>query len=277
MSEADSIRPRAAARDEGVERGLGAVLGHRRTAGAGRARSRAARRRAPTGRGCSRCSAVAHCARISFSSGSAASRVWPSFVALDQRRHLDQLEVARHRLVHVQVGVEPHLAQVAADAGHGVEQLVAHQAEGGVEALGRAEQLLLEHLLLDAHRRARLLVEGRGRAAWRRADRSRPRRATSPLRARVIATCSRRRISASCSARGRPRPAASPSASSSGTSSARARRGAGHARCGQPEHEHVVELEPLGGVHGHDLHGGCAGRVPRASSSRSPDSATAVR
>ena len=36
-----------------------------------------------------------------------------------------------------------------------------------------------------------------------------------------------------------------------------------HARGGKPEHEDVVELEPLGGVHRHHLHGGRRRRADR--------------
>src|SRR4029078_3394034 len=81
---------------------------------------------------------------------------------LDEGGHLDQLEVARHRLVDVEGGVEAHLAQAAAHASHRVEQLVAHDAEGRMESLRGPEELLLEELLLDTGGGQRLLVE-RGR------------------------------------------------------------------------------------------------------------------
>ena len=66
-------------------------------------------------------------------------------------------------------GVEAHLPQPAADARHRVEQLVAHDPEGGVKALRRPEQLLLDHLLL--RRRPRRATSSRQRGGPRRARR----------------------------------------------------------------------------------------------------------
>ena len=173
--------------------------------------------------------------------------------ALDQGGHLHQLDVAGDGLVHVEVGVEPHLAQAPANAGHRVEQLVAHDPEGRVEALGRSEQLLLEHLLLRFERRARLLVERRrlGRGARRAAlgpgqdeplARARHRHVQQPAHlvvVRLTAVGVRERLLEQ----------------RIGHLVVPAARGTRHPAGRQSEHEHVVELEPLGGVHGHHAHG----------------------
>ena len=79
-----------------------------------------------------------------------------SLRAGDQRRELEQLEVADDRVRDVEVGVEAQLAEPAAGPRRPLEQLVAQQPVGRVERLGRAEQLLLALLPLALERRARL-------------------------------------------------------------------------------------------------------------------------
>ena len=71
----------------------------------------------------------------------------------DQRRELEQLEIADDRVRDVEVGVEAQLAEPAAGAHRRLEQLVAQQAVGRVQRLGRAEQLLLAVLPRGAERR----------------------------------------------------------------------------------------------------------------------------
>ena len=81
---------------------------------------------------------------------------------VDQRGHLDQLQEAGHGAVHVGGRVQAHLAQLPAHLGDGVQQLVAHDPERGVQALGGAEQLLLHRLLGGRQRGARVLQRRRG-------------------------------------------------------------------------------------------------------------------
>ena len=82
---------------------------------------------------------------------------------LRQRRQLQQLEVAGDRPVDVDRGVEARLGELAPGPPGGLEHLLAQRPVGRVQALGRAEQLLLVQLLLGASaRRQRPLVEARG-------------------------------------------------------------------------------------------------------------------
>ena len=117
---------------------------------------------------------------------------------LDQRRDLQQLEEADVGRRDVHVGVEPHLAEPSRDARDRVEHLVAHHPERRVQALGRART-----------------AAPRGTPRSRRPRRAPPRRtatgrapcassaqeSTTLLRARVIATCSSLRMSASWTSR----------------------------------------------------------------------------
>ena len=82
---------------------------------------------------------------------------------LDERRELDELEVARDRVGDVEVGVEAQLAEALADPRDVLEQLVAQRLERRVQRLLGTEQLLLEHLPLGAERGPRLLGERRRR------------------------------------------------------------------------------------------------------------------
>ena len=63
---------------------------------------------------------------------------------LDQRRELDELEVARDRVRDVEVGVQAQLAEPACRRAHVAEQLVAQRLERRVQRLLGPEQLLLE-------------------------------------------------------------------------------------------------------------------------------------
>ena len=110
----------------------------------------------------SRCSDVAAWSSRTLTSGSASSTdSSPVLRALQQRRELDQLQVADDRVRDVEVGVEAQLAEPPADLGDGRQQLVAQQPERRLQRLGRAEQLLLARLPLAADRGARLLRERR--------------------------------------------------------------------------------------------------------------------
>ena len=82
---------------------------------------------------------------------------------LDQRRELDQLEVAGDRGVDVVDGVEAHLRDRRARPPRRLEHLVAQHPVGRVQALGRPEQLLLVELLLAPGRLARRAVDPRRR------------------------------------------------------------------------------------------------------------------
>ena len=102
---------------------------------------------------------------------------------LEQRRDLEDLEVARDGVRHVEVGVEAQLAQPARRALHVAEQLVAQRLERRVQRLLGPEELLLDRLPLRAERLARLLGERRRRpgrvvvGALGVGDRQRPARA----------------------------------------------------------------------------------------------------
>ena len=81
---------------------------------------------------------------------------------LGQRRQLQQLQVAGDRPVDVDRGVEARLRELAPGLPGGLEHLLAQHAVGRVQALGRAEQLLLVGLLLAAAAGQRRGVEARG-------------------------------------------------------------------------------------------------------------------
>ena len=193
--------------------------------------------------------------------------------ALDQRRQLQQLEVARPppatRRGRCRAASPPAARRPATTR---VEQLVAHHPEGRVQALGRAEQLLLEHLLLARPSAARASSKnGDGRARARR----RARAGLGPGQHEPLARARHRHVQQPAHlalvglALGARRGRRSFS-SASGTASAAPARGPGHARGRQPEHQHVVELAPLGRVHRHHAHGARRARGGAASSSRQP-------
>ena len=127
-----------------------------------RARRRAAGRRASSSGG-SRAARASRRGRIAaLMPGSASATGWPCG-AVQQRRELEQLEVAHDAVGDVEVGVEAQLAEARADARDVVQQLVAQRLVGRVQRLVGAEQLLLALLPLGAERGARLLGERRRR------------------------------------------------------------------------------------------------------------------
>ncbi len=171
--------------------------------------------------------------------------------ALEQRRELEQLEVAHDGVRDVEVGVEAQLAEPAADLRDGRQQLVAQQPERRLQRLGGPEQLLLARLPLAADRRPRLL--GERRRLLRRA-------AVGALRVGEHEP----------PARARHRDVQQPP-HLGGVRRARERRDglleqrvgdrlerlpprAGHPRAHQAEHVDVVELVALGVVHRHHPH-----------------------
>ena len=144
--------PVAAARQERLERRLGARRARRR-AGAvvalGVEQQLVERRRLRAPRAAA---ARATPPRRSLTGPSASATDWPGR-ALDQRRELDELEVARDRVRDVEVGVQAQLAEALADPRDVREQLVAQRLERRVQRLLGPEELLLE--LLPLARRAR--------------------------------------------------------------------------------------------------------------------------
>ncbi len=78
-------------------------------------------------------------------------------VAGDQRRQLQQLEVADDGVRDVEVGVESQLGEPPGGARRALHQLVAQQPVGRVQRLGRAEQILGQLEPLAAERIARRL------------------------------------------------------------------------------------------------------------------------
>ena len=110
----------------------------------------------------SRCSGESSVLRRWLTGPSASATDWP-VGALDQRRELDELEVARDGMGDVEVGVEAQLAEALADPRDVLEQLVAQRLERRVQRLLGPEELLLEHLPLGTERRPRLLGERRRR------------------------------------------------------------------------------------------------------------------
>ena len=81
--------------------------------------------------------------------------------SLDQPGQLDQLEEARDRSGDVDVGVEPRLAELAAGAPGLLQHLVLDHPVGRLEPLGRPEELLALLLLRGVEDRPRVLVERR--------------------------------------------------------------------------------------------------------------------
>ena len=175
---------------------------------------------------------------------------------VDERRELDQLQVAHGAVGDVEVGVQAQLAQAPAGARDRAQQLVAQRGEGGVQRLVGAEELL--GALLPRRRPARRAPPpGRARgAAARRRPSARRSRGRAPRARGSSPTCSSRRMSATCSARVSAASSSCSSASGIGSASAPAR--AGHARGLQAEDEDVAELAPLRGVHRHDADGAVA-------------------
>ena len=263
----------AAPRDERIERRLGAVAAHHLPAGH-RVAVGVAQQSSSLGGHDLPLLGSGDLAKDVVDRGERVADLLTLFGALDQRRDLEQLEVARHGLVDVEVGVEPHFAEPPSHARHGVEQLVAEDAEHRVQALGRTEELLVEDLLLGVDRAAGLLVERRRTRRGAHGGALRPGEHEG-------ATCPGDRHVQRPAHLGLvlhvPRGSGSDSfSSSSGTSWPRARQAPG-VRRGQAGHEDVVELESLGGVHIVITWtaGVAAGRA--ASSSQAPDSATAQR
>jgi hypothetical protein len=78
--------------------------------------------------------------RVDLGSASATDMRAAGPCALEQRRELDQLEVAHDGVGDVEVGVEAQLPEPAADLGDGGEQLVAQEPEGRLQRLGRARR-----------------------------------------------------------------------------------------------------------------------------------------
>jgi hypothetical protein len=120
-----------------------------------------------------------------------------------------------------------------------------------VESLGRAEQLLLEDLLLDVDRRHRLLVERRG--PWVRAllDALRPgeHEALARARHRQVKQPAHLGLVGLASVRAGVRPLQELPRHRVRLGARRTR----HLRGGQAEHEDVVELESPRSAHAHDL------------------------
>ena len=110
-------------------------------AAARRARRRAGTRPARDVSKISRCSEVEACSSRALTSGSASSTdSSPDARALQQRRELDQLEVADDGVRDVEVGVEAQLAEPPADLRDRRQQLVAQQPERRLQRLGRARR-----------------------------------------------------------------------------------------------------------------------------------------
>ncbi len=143
--------------------------------------------------------------------------------ALRQRRQLQQLQVAGDRPVDVDRGVQARLGELAAGLPGGFQHLLAQGPVGGVQTLGGAEQLLAVLLLLAPGRgRQGLLVEAGGAGL-------------------ALLT-----------------------ALEPGEDEAGARRPADPRPVGlalEPEHEDVIEADPLDGVHRHPLDRGGGGRL----------------
>ncbi len=196
----------------------------------------------------SRCSSVAPWASSALTSAMRLVQWLACLRAVDQRGHLHQLEEAGHRVGHVDGGVQAHLAQPAAGAGDRVQQLVAHDPERGVQSLGRAEQLLLAHLFLSAHRGARVGQQ------WRRPGRG----AVARFGPGQHDASSRARDGhVQAPARAVPRVAWLGQAflEQLGGHAVGGRGGiaAVQPRCREADHEHVVELPALGGLDRQDL------------------------
>ena len=247
MSEAESISPSPRRGMNDSSDGSAAALGRR-----ARPLPSASRRYSSSAevRNASRCSGVVDWSRSSLTSA-ARRRPLSLLGPLDQRGELHELEVAGHPLRDVEIGVEPHLAEPPAELRDGVEQLVAHHPEGGVEPLRRAEQLLLVDLLLGAERRARLLEEARGRRAALAVPVLGPGEHQPPPRARHghVQEPPHLGLVGAAVVRGQLL-----LEQRVGHRRAGAAARPGHPGRAEPEHEDVVELEALGGVHRHHLH-----------------------
>jgi len=119
---------------------------------------------------------------------------------LEQRRELEQLEIAHDGMGDVEVGVEAQLAEASADAGDRLQQLSRAARKLACRLLSRSEQLLRARLPLDAEGAARSSANAKAAAPLRlpSARRTRARGVRAP---RVIATCTSRRIEATCPSR----------------------------------------------------------------------------
>ena len=84
----------------------------------------------------SRCVGVVAASRRALMSASASAMSLPGR-ALQQRRQLEQLQVAHDAVGDVQFGVQAQLAQAPADARDALEHLFAHQLEGRLQAVVR--------------------------------------------------------------------------------------------------------------------------------------------
>ena len=173
-------------------------------AGARRARCRAGSSSRRDVSKISRCSAVTAWSSARVDLGQRLGRRLSRGARSISAASLTQLEVAHDRVGDVEVGVEAHLAQAPADARDRLEHLVAQDPVRRVQALGRAEELLLAGLPLAADGGARLLDEGRRPAGRRRSRPGRDRRArAAAARAssrRAAAGASRRRARRACRA-----------------------------------------------------------------------------
>ena len=121
---------------------------------------------------------------------------------LDERRELEQLEVAHDAVGDVEVGVEAQLAQAPADArdvGAAARRAALVKVACSVSSGPKSSSSRSSHSPPSAARASSANGDGVLQRAARRSARRRPR--TRPSRARVIATCSSRRISATCAAR----------------------------------------------------------------------------
>ena len=272
MSEADSITPLAAAGDERVQRRLGGG-----GAGVGPLGRLAARVAQPVVQRAGR--PAARAARSwrpwlsrALTSDSACSTSWP---AADRSISAATLTSSRKRAtapVHVGGGVQAHLAELTAHLRNGVQQLVAHDPERGVQALGRAEQLLLH-----APPRRPTARRARPRAAPR-AGGPRPasgRDSTRLSRAREAASGHQARPRAP---RGRPAVRARFLTSAAGTASVAGRRARlGSADAVSPATNTWSNSRPRAACDVQHLHRAARARAPAPPPSPAPESATARR
>ena len=166
----------------------------------------------------------------------------------DERRQLEQLEVAHDRVRDVEVGVEAQLAQPPAGARGPLQQLVAQQPVGGVQRLGGAEQLLLA--LLPRRRRARRApsrapasgASGAPRSSARGIRQHQPRAGSAQGHVQLLG----QRRMAGLLAVGRKL---------LGHQRVRDALGRGHGHAGvQPDHVDVVGLQPARRAEGQHLH-----------------------
>ena len=207
-------------------------------AGARRARRPAGSRPAAEDSKISRCSAVTAWRIRELTSRRDSATLWPVRPAAgDQRRQLEQLQVAHDRVRDVEVGVEAQLAQPPAGARGPLQQLVAQQAVGGVQRLGGAEQLLLALLPHGAEQRR---APSRAPPAGPAAPRDRRRGGTTA----PGATRARLRATYSSWASATWRVSSVSGGSSSDSSESGIALGGGHGHAGvQPDHVDVVGLQ----------------------------------